>query len=169
MAWRPYGNLIEGELDNTVKGRVTGWIRFHREDREPLTVRLELEGNFHADLAGYKIRISNPELPTEKNKDLDRGSSYMDSFSADQKGVVGDMTAGNCCYVDYPYVEWYSEANGRVVIEGCSVQVIGGQRRTVSREEEAAARKRAAVAMVRHTQRLARELGAQYAVVVSSH
>ena len=28
MARRPYENLIEGELDNTVPGHVTGWIRF---------------------------------------------------------------------------------------------------------------------------------------------
>ena len=30
MAWRPYENLIDGELDNRVPGRVTGWLRFLR-------------------------------------------------------------------------------------------------------------------------------------------
>jgi len=43
----------------------------------------------------------------------------MGSFSLWQKGKVGDITAGHPPhdYVDYPYIEWYSEANGRVVLE----------------------------------------------------
>jgi len=28
MAWRPNEYVIEGELDNTQLGRVTGWIQF---------------------------------------------------------------------------------------------------------------------------------------------
>ena len=28
MAWRPNDQLIEGELDNTVQGKVTGWMQF---------------------------------------------------------------------------------------------------------------------------------------------
>jgi len=28
MAWRPTEYLIEGELDNTNPGKVTGWMRF---------------------------------------------------------------------------------------------------------------------------------------------
>jgi len=28
MAWRPTAYLIEGELDNTASGKVTGWMRF---------------------------------------------------------------------------------------------------------------------------------------------
>jgi hypothetical protein len=28
MAWRPTEYLIEGELDNTTPGKVTGWMRF---------------------------------------------------------------------------------------------------------------------------------------------
>jgi len=28
MAWRPYENLVEGELDNTVAGKVSGWMQF---------------------------------------------------------------------------------------------------------------------------------------------
>ena len=43
----------------------------------------------------------------------------MESFSTVQTGNVGDMTAGKQPqdYVDYPYFEWYSEENGRVVLE----------------------------------------------------
>ena len=28
MAWRPYENLIDGELNNRTPGKVTGWMRF---------------------------------------------------------------------------------------------------------------------------------------------
>ena len=28
MAWRPSEYLIDGELDNTNPGKVTGWMRF---------------------------------------------------------------------------------------------------------------------------------------------
>ena len=28
MAWRPTRYLIEGELNNTVLGKITGWMKF---------------------------------------------------------------------------------------------------------------------------------------------
>ncbi len=28
MAWRPTEYLLEGELDNTTPGKVTGWMQF---------------------------------------------------------------------------------------------------------------------------------------------
>ena len=44
MAWRPTEYLLEGELDNTTPGKVTGWMRFAgTKDR----VTLDLEGDFH--------------------------------------------------------------------------------------------------------------------------
>jgi hypothetical protein len=45
MAWRPYANLIDGELSNCVPGRVTGWMRFFRRGQPPLRVTFELEGD----------------------------------------------------------------------------------------------------------------------------
>ena len=43
----------------------------------------------------------------------------MSGFSLRQTGKVGDMTLGRppVDYVPYPYFEWYSEENGRVVLE----------------------------------------------------
>ena len=43
----------------------------------------------------------------------------MDGFGLHQTGKVGDITAGlpPQDYVDYPYIEWYGDDNGRVVIE----------------------------------------------------
>ncbi len=164
MAWRPNENLIDGELDNRTPGKVKGWIRFFRNKKAPLRVTFDLEGDFHEDIRGAVIRLSNPN-PSDRN--LDRGT-YMNGFSPMQHGTAGDITAGlplgpwtealartlmernelswdergirgsereKClqadaeryrahiaagdlyyAYVDYPYVEWYSE-NGRVVLE----------------------------------------------------
>ena len=55
MAWRPHEILIEGELDNTVPGKVTGWIRFVGMNE---VVKLDLLGDFHRDIRGTKVRLS---------------------------------------------------------------------------------------------------------------
>lgn len=129
MAWRLHENLMEGELDNTVPGKVTGWIRFLGMD-EP--VRLDLEGDFHRDIRGAKIRFHN-HAPSDRNQDDSLGEvrpeSYMKGFSPVQTGQVDDITAGlpPQDYVPYPYVEWFSEESGRVVLElePEQVEVIG--------------------------------------------
>lgn len=119
MAWRPHENLVEGELDNTALGRVTGWLRFIGMEE---MVKLDLKGDFHRDIRGTRIRLSNPN-PADSNKSGRlgeiRAGSYMDGFSPIQTGDVGDITAGLPPY-DYGsgvYIEFYSEQNGRVVLE----------------------------------------------------
>lgn len=111
MAWRPNDYFVEGILDNTEPGKVTGWMKFvGKEER----VVFELEGNFHRDIRGAKVRlIGNPDCNQEQ------ANQYMQGFAQKQTGKVGDMTAGKQPqdYVDYPYFEWYSEENGRVVLE----------------------------------------------------
>jgi hypothetical protein len=136
MAWRPYENLIDGELDNTTPGHVSGWMRFVGV---PERVLFDLAGDFHRDIRGAKIRLQNPR-PRERAQD------YMQGFSTTQRGTVGDITAGLPPedYVDYPYVEWYSEENGRVVLDldRDQVEVIGrplpwDTQQPVSREDQA--------------------------------
>jgi hypothetical protein len=70
----------------------------------------------------------------------------MARFSGRQTGKVGDITAGlpPQDYTDHPYLEWYSEENGRVVIEldQDQVKVIGRpipacESDPISREEQA--------------------------------
>jgi hypothetical protein len=90
MAWRPYENLIDGELDNRTPGKVTGWIRFFRNEQPPLRVTFDLEGDFHEDIRGTVIRLSNPH-PSDRNLD---GGTYMDGFNPKQNGTAGDITAG---------------------------------------------------------------------------
>jgi len=112
MAWRPNEQFIEGVLDNTVPGKVTGWMQFAGMKKQ---VVFDLEGNFHRDIRGAKVRLhGNGELAN-----IEESAKYLKCFSKLQKGNVGDMTAGRepADYVSYPYFEWYGDDNGRVVIE----------------------------------------------------
>jgi hypothetical protein len=49
MAWRPSVCLIEGELDNTTLGHVTGWMQFTGMENK---VTFVLRGDFHRDIRG---------------------------------------------------------------------------------------------------------------------
>lgn len=122
MAWRPTDYLIEGELDNTTPGKVAGWMKFAGVD-EPII--LELQGDFHRDIRGTKIRFQGPGLQVVSAK----AAQYLTGFARHQTGHTGDMTAGlpPQDYVAYPYLEWYGDDNGRVVIEldSSCLQVIG--------------------------------------------
>ena len=139
MAFRPTRYVIEGELDNTKLGVVTGWIQFAgMKDK----VMLELQGNFHRDIQGAKIRFTGEggQAPSD-------AAEYMHGIWTEQKGKAGNITAGLAPF-DYsrrPYIEWYSYGNGRVVIEPDPdhVEVIGQpvpleQAVPVSPEEQAA-------------------------------
>jgi hypothetical protein len=121
MAWRPSEYLIAGELDNTTPGKVTGWMRFAGLKHK---VTFDLNGDFHRDIRGAKVRLTG-----EGQEGDAKATGYMKRFATKQAGEVGDMTAGRepRDYVEYPYFEWYSEENGRVVIELDSdqVEVIG--------------------------------------------
>lgn len=113
MAWRPHRYLICGELDNTRREKVTGWMYFQGL---PKRVTLDLEGDFHRDICGASILFLGYATP---ETDPRNAAEYMKSFSLRQTGKVGDMTAGLPPY-DYghtPYFEWYSNENGRVVLE----------------------------------------------------
>ncbi|MFZ0503600.1 MAG: hypothetical protein WAM44_07805 [Chthoniobacterales bacterium] len=130
MAWRIAENVVRGEIDNRTPGLVQGkiWVAGRVA---PLTLRLS--GNGHKDLAGCKLTFSNPEPKLDPNLTL----------KADQIGVVGDMTAARKVRVidnfdpeaataDEPfsehtanalYLEWFSDANGRVVIESTDYEI----------------------------------------------
>jgi hypothetical protein len=138
MAWRPTKYLKEGELDNTTPGKVTGWMQFAGKSER---VTVELEGDFHRDIRGAKIRFKG-----QGQDDDPEAASYMDMLSAHQTGRVGDMTAGlpPRDYASYPYLEWYGDDNGRVVLElePWQIEVIGTplpyeQQEPVSRTQQA--------------------------------
>ena len=139
MAWRPTEYLVQGELDNTTLGKVTGWMEFAGIKGK---VTFDLKGNFHRDIRGAKIRFTGDAY--EDQADVDPGD-YFDGFAEHQTGKVGDITAGlpPADYVSYPYIEWYGDQNGRVVLEleANQIEVIGKpipgcESDPISREEQ---------------------------------
>ena len=128
MAWRIDEAVIRGEIDNTVEGQTTGRIWLAGRD-EPLT--LELVGDCWRDLAGTRLTFQNPSPVAGED------SAEIETH---QKGIIGDMTASRkarvplvgdgemreirqgggeipCEWKNVLYLEWFSEINGRVVIE----------------------------------------------------
>lgn len=133
MAWRIEGVLIKGEVDNRIRGRVTGRLWFVGLDGP---VVLDLAGNAWRDVAGHVLRFINPDPKPVR-------AGEWDNFPAMQRGTTGDITASRKvkvpdCSMDelmeyfaarkpFPwhwgnslYLEWYSETNGRVLIESAS-------------------------------------------------
>lgn len=126
MAWRLEEHVVRGEIDNREKGRVTGKIWFLGRD-EP--VLLDLVGNCRNDMAGCLLTFTNT---VAKEGDLS-------GFAELQNGICGDMTASRKVKIptismeeyykikhekpmpyrwgNVLYLEWYSQFNGRVVIE----------------------------------------------------
>jgi hypothetical protein len=129
MAFRIHDSVVGGEIDNRQKGIVRGKIWVEGQS-DPIV--LELKGNAHPDLAGCLLTFSNhgKRFPHQ----------HLDALKRIQRGVTGDMTASRKARVfdtsveqayqtsrqgEKPpehlanslYLEWFSEFNGRVVIE----------------------------------------------------
>ena len=135
MAWRIHDSVVRGEIDNRLKGRVRGrvWL-----EGVPEPVRLDLEGNACPDLAGCLLKFRNPLKTVPMRRDV--------AMNPLQRGPIGDLTASRKMRVfDVPleeamemihrqekppehianclYLEWFSEANGRVVIESADYEL----------------------------------------------
>lgn len=138
MAWRVSDRVLEGEIDNTIRERVTGWIRIAGMSE---LLQLDLEGDCHPDLAGWRFRIvrTDPEPVGEE-------ISVIDGLTSNQFGSAGDITADqllkhfDCTITEFLarhhagepvptqwrkalYLEWYSNSNGRVVIQSTRLAV----------------------------------------------
>ena len=134
MAFRITSAIVRGEIDNRVRGRVTG--RIWLEGRE-LPLLLTLQGNCWRDLAGCLTRFENPRPEADY---------HVESLVDDQSGEVGDITASRKVRVlEVPvdvaymmakrgekapehwgnalYLEWFSQSNGRVVVESADFQI----------------------------------------------
>src|SRR3989454_2560156 len=135
MAFRIHDSVVRGEIDNRVKGIVRGkiWV-----EGRPGPVVLELKGNAWPDLAGCLLTFTNSQKRIPH--------SHLDSLHPVQRGSIGDLTASRKVRVfDVPlqqaldmirrkekppehmanslYLEWFSEANGRVVIESADYEL----------------------------------------------
>lgn len=153
MAWRFDKMVIRGEIDNTVRGSVTGtlWL-LGRE--QPMS--LHLVGDAWPDLAGCKLTFENPNpLPQPQ---------YDDGLAMIQTGSVGDITASQKLkkllvpeevwmkaleerrFHEVPwvlsnslYLEWFSDRNGRIVIQTTDYVLHVSERQWELDEDEQAA------------------------------
>lgn len=128
MAWRLDEAVEHGMIDNTVEGTTTGKIWLAGRD-EPLI--LSLNGDCWRDLAGTVLEFENPK-PKVCHEAI--------TLDTEQTGIVGDITASQkarvpqipedqisvyysqnreipCEWKNILYLEWFSEINGRVLIE----------------------------------------------------
>ncbi|WP_193212601.1 hypothetical protein [Luteolibacter marinus] len=153
MAWKIDHAVVRGELDNTVEGKTAGrvWLIGREAPME-----LELEGDCWRDLAGLRLSFSNPAPRAQEGLDLART----------QRGMIGDMTASRKCKVpelaegespppgtrveDLPfswrsalYLEWFSEADGRVFLELYDFEIDLSDREWVMDEDAEQAQKQA--------------------------
>jgi hypothetical protein len=135
MAWRVNESVQRGEIDNRVRGRVNGRIWLSGRDE---AIVLDLSGNCWRDLAGCLVKFENPKARSTDEENID--------LVARQEGVAGDITASRKVRVfDVPleealdllkkgerppehmgncfYLEWFSEANGRVVVESTDYKI----------------------------------------------
>jgi hypothetical protein len=135
MAWRIHDSVIRGEIDNRMKGRVRGklWL-----DGLAEPVKLDLEGNACPDLAGCLLKFKNPAKTFPMRK--------KPKFNPLQRGKIGNLSASQKVRVfmipdeeafamidrgEKPpertanalYLEWFSEGNGRVVIESADFEL----------------------------------------------
>jgi hypothetical protein len=174
MAWRIHETVIRGEIDNREKGIVRGHVWLHGRSG-PLT--LELKGNAHPDLAGCLLHFKNPLTPISHPD--------VESLDAVQCGTIGDLTASRKVRVwDVPaeeaflmckrgekppehmanclYLEWFSEANGRVVIESADYELdISPPDWRLTPEEEAQRARDAAAGMAGFMQKLSEAIEIQ--------
>ena len=155
MAWNIEHTVIRGEISNRKRGRVEGRIWLAGQS-DPLILRLA--GNCLMDLAGRRLEFSNPE-PLEDPSII---------LSPNQNGAVGEMTTERKAPVIKPfdydainvrqkqpgrlvnslYLEWFSETDGRVVIESPEYRIkVSGPAWRMSCAEEQRQRKANAKAM----------------------
>jgi hypothetical protein len=153
MAWRFDKMVIRGEIDNTVRGSVTGtlWL-LGRE--QPMT--LDLVGDAWPDLAGCKLTFENPSPMPQPQ--------YDEGLAMIQTGSVGDITASQKLkkllvpeevwmkaleerrFHEVPwvlsnslYLEWFSDRNGRIVIQTTDYVLHVSERQWEIDEDEQAA------------------------------
>ena len=150
MAIRLEKAIVRGEISNETPGFVTGRIWLLGQTA-PLV--LNLRGNCLRDIAGCTLSFVNPHP---------RREPMLDIMADVQDGTVGDMTASRKSRVptvsdddlirllenrqpvptrlaNCLYLEWFSGANGRIVIETCDFNLqIGAPAWTMSAEEETA-------------------------------
>jgi hypothetical protein len=79
------------KLDNSVLGKVTGWLRFVGMKE---VLKLDLAGDFHRDIRGTKVRLHNPNRLSTRTLKTSNGSSPWPGTSSRQM-LARTLPAGN--------------------------------------------------------------------------
>ncbi len=148
MAWRFHEHILRGELDNRVRGRVTGRI-WLAGAAEPLA--LDLAGDCAPDLAGCMLTFENPQarpMTTAPPATVQRG--WVGDITASQKVKVPEVPIDEFIrakgrapwhWANALYLEWFSESNGRVVVQTADFTLkISAPAWTITDEEYRASR-----------------------------
>lgn len=151
MAWRPDRLVIAGELDNTQFGWTLGWLELSGFDSR-LQLKLAGNCHPDLAGWKFLIHRIAPELPQDDydddddDVDDDNQSQVRCIIHHDQSGHVGDITADQLIKQhDIPadqlvkrlmagekppftlqnslYLEWFSNRNGRIVIQSTRLAV----------------------------------------------
>jgi hypothetical protein len=140
MAVRIGDFVLSGELRNTRRNGVFGWIEFAPD----YGIRIELTGNFTNSLAGKHLRFQGPKAQAQILPTPEDLPDFVNDLANRQIGVVGEVQLKKVQVPDMPleqfsnlspgemqshlvekdclYLEWFSQ-NGRVVAELYDPQV----------------------------------------------
>jgi hypothetical protein len=132
MAWRIHEQVVRVIINNQIPGKVTGSVWLAGQS-DPL--QLDLVGNPWRDMAGCILTLKNPGAVPAKREGL----------AIEQRGFCGDLTASRRVKIptvplmkwlqsnpgepvpfvwgNGVYLEWFSQQNGRVVIELNDIEV----------------------------------------------
>jgi hypothetical protein len=128
MAWRIEKHVSRGEIDNRIRGRITARLWFCGDEETPMEIRLT--GDAQPDLHGRFLTFANPGAKPGRPGGL----------SLRQRGAAGHITASRkvripdvplerigeyhktgrplpCHWGNVLHFEWFSETDGRIVIE----------------------------------------------------
>lgn len=127
MAWRLHENVVRGEIDNRLRGRVTGclWL-----DGVAECLRLDLKGDCQPDLAGCFLRFENPQpRPLTTPPPALRQNGEAGEITAARKVRVFDLPTEEAYAIMKQggtppehlasafYLEWSSPLSGQLIIE----------------------------------------------------
>lgn len=133
MAWRLHDHVLRGEIDNRVRGRVTGRIWLQGLD-DPMV--LDLKGDCLPDLAGCLLRFENPApvrlttappalqhvgevcVMTAARKVRVHDIPFEEAYTLIKAGKTPPEHLANSLYL-----EWHSRLHGPVVVERADYQL----------------------------------------------
>jgi hypothetical protein len=131
MAWRLNEVVTRGMIDNRQKGKVTGTLWLIEQES---AIRLELDGNCDDDLAGCLVEFVNhkprPDPSIARLRDQ-VGAAGTITASRKVRTLPADVRVEELSremierlgWSNSLYLEWFSNFNGRVVVELVDLEI----------------------------------------------